>query len=67
MRTAIIKCTTPRSSHNALCIVDSKGTEAYIPFQFVLDKKYHEATKEVCEVTIPLWLAIDRGVEYQNK
>ena len=65
MKTSNIKCTTLTSSHNSLIVADSKGKEAYIPFKFVLDKKYNEVTKEVCEVTIPTWLAIDRGLSYE--
>jgi hypothetical protein len=66
MRTAIVKCHLPYCSEHAKCIVDDKGREAFIPDRFVLRMKYDEVSKRVCEVTIPLWLAIDSKLNYQE-
>ncbi len=66
MKTSRVKCTALSSSNSALMIYDENGKEAYIPFQFVIDKKFHEVTKEICEITIPTWIAIDRKIKYED-
>ena len=62
MKTSKVKCRALTSSRKALVIL-VKGKEIYVPFRFVIDKKYHEATHELCEITIPLWLAVNRGID----
>ena len=66
MRTAIVNCTLPHCSEHAKCIIDDKGTKAYIPDRFIIDMVYDEVTQRICQVKIPLWMAIDRKLNYQE-
>lgn len=65
MKTSKVKCHAFGSSHRSLMIIDSKGKQIHIPFLYVIDKKYDDFTHELIEVTIPTWLAIDRGAAYE--